>query len=225
MGRRPSRRRTPTASSGAAGARRREPPFWRERLAGHDLANFTEADLPSLPILTKAEMMTEFDRILTVPGLTRARVKEHSIRWTATGTSTTSTGQSSLLDMPEPRPTTSTAGTRSSPSSCRAPGGPGDAAKTRPRYWRSASVAAPDMNQGVLRLQQLRGRRSDVALLRCHTPPGRHRRPSQRHPPCGAGPPRMAEPHLGAGGRGEARTTDDQTDLGQRRGRTLHSHR
>src|SRR6202046_3897579 len=52
-------------------------PFWRERLAGHDLANFTEADLPSLPILTKAEMMTEFDRILTVPGLTRARVKEH----------------------------------------------------------------------------------------------------------------------------------------------------
>jgi len=52
-------------------------PFWRERLAGHDLANFTEADLPSLPILTKTEMMTEFDRILTVPGLTRARVKEH----------------------------------------------------------------------------------------------------------------------------------------------------
>ena len=28
-------------------------PFWRERLAGHDLANFTEADLPSLPILTR----------------------------------------------------------------------------------------------------------------------------------------------------------------------------
>jgi phenylacetate-CoA ligase len=52
-------------------------PFWRERLAGHDLANFTEADLPSLPILTKAEMITDFDRILTVPGLTRARVKEH----------------------------------------------------------------------------------------------------------------------------------------------------
>src|SRR5277367_6484331 len=52
-------------------------PFWRERLAGHDLANFTEADLPSLPILTKAEMMQEFDRVLTVPGLTRARVAEH----------------------------------------------------------------------------------------------------------------------------------------------------
>ena len=52
-------------------------PFWRERLAGHDLANFTEADLPSLPILTKAEMMAEFDRMLTVPGLTLARVKQH----------------------------------------------------------------------------------------------------------------------------------------------------
>jgi phenylacetate-CoA ligase len=52
-------------------------PFWRERLAGHDLANFTEADLPSLAILTKDEMMREFDRVLTVPGLTRARVAEH----------------------------------------------------------------------------------------------------------------------------------------------------
>lgn len=52
-------------------------PFWRERLAGRDLANFTEADLPSLPILTKAEMMAEFDRVLTVPGLTLDRVRQH----------------------------------------------------------------------------------------------------------------------------------------------------
>src|SRR6516162_7066133 len=52
-------------------------PFWRERLAGRDLANFTVADLPSLPILTKAEMMDEFDRLVTVPGLTRARVQQH----------------------------------------------------------------------------------------------------------------------------------------------------
>src|SRR5258708_3904385 len=52
-------------------------PFWKERLAGRDLANFTEADLPSLPILTKAEMMEEFDRLVTVPGLTRARVQQH----------------------------------------------------------------------------------------------------------------------------------------------------
>src|SRR5271170_8109959 len=52
-------------------------PFWRERLAGRDLANFTEADLPSLPVLTRAEMMAEFDRVVTVPGLTLARVQEH----------------------------------------------------------------------------------------------------------------------------------------------------
>jgi phenylacetate-CoA ligase len=51
--------------------------FWRERLAGHDLANFTESDLPSLPILTKAEMMAEFDRLITIPGLTLARVRHH----------------------------------------------------------------------------------------------------------------------------------------------------
>jgi len=52
-------------------------PFWRERLAGRDLASFTEADLPSLPVLTRAEMMAEFDRVVTVPGLTLARVQQH----------------------------------------------------------------------------------------------------------------------------------------------------
>jgi len=51
--------------------------FWQERLAGRDLATFTEADLPSLPILTRAEMMSQFDRLITVPGLTLARVQEH----------------------------------------------------------------------------------------------------------------------------------------------------
>jgi phenylacetate-CoA ligase len=52
-------------------------PFWRERLAGRDLASFTESDLPSLPVLTRAEMMEEFDRVVTVPGLTRDRVQQH----------------------------------------------------------------------------------------------------------------------------------------------------
>jgi phenylacetate-CoA ligase len=52
-------------------------PFWRERLAGHDLANFTESDLPSLPVLTRAEMMAEFDRVVTAPGLTLARIQDH----------------------------------------------------------------------------------------------------------------------------------------------------
>ena len=52
-------------------------PFWRERLAGRDLANFTEADLPSLPVLTRAEMMAEFDRVVTDPRLTLARIQQH----------------------------------------------------------------------------------------------------------------------------------------------------
>jgi phenylacetate-CoA ligase len=51
--------------------------FWRERLAGRDLANFTEADLPSLPVLTRAEMMAEFDRVVTDPRLTLARIRQH----------------------------------------------------------------------------------------------------------------------------------------------------
>lgn len=52
-------------------------PFWRDRLAGHDLESFTEADLPSLPVLTRSEMMDQFDYAVTVPGLTLARVREH----------------------------------------------------------------------------------------------------------------------------------------------------
>ena len=52
-------------------------PFWRERLAGHDLANFAESDLPALPVLTRAEMMAEFDRVVTDPRLTLARVQQH----------------------------------------------------------------------------------------------------------------------------------------------------
>jgi len=60
-------------------------PFWRERLAGHDLANFTESDLPSLPVLTKAEMMKEFDRVVTDPRLTLARVRRHVEELTGDG--------------------------------------------------------------------------------------------------------------------------------------------
>jgi phenylacetate-CoA ligase len=60
-------------------------PFWRERLAGHDLANFTEADLPSLPVLSKAEMLAEFDRLVTVPALTLDRVRHHVDELTGDG--------------------------------------------------------------------------------------------------------------------------------------------
>lgn len=43
--------------------------FWRERLSGIDIAGFTEADLPTLPVLTKAELMDNFDEVLTRPSL------------------------------------------------------------------------------------------------------------------------------------------------------------
>lgn len=51
--------------------------FWRERLSGIDIANFSEADLPSLPILTKLELMDNFDRILTRPSLNLDRLSRH----------------------------------------------------------------------------------------------------------------------------------------------------
>jgi phenylacetate-CoA ligase len=60
-------------------------PFWRERLAGRDLASFTESDLPSLPVLTRAEMMAEFDRVVTVPRLTLARVQQYLDQSTGDG--------------------------------------------------------------------------------------------------------------------------------------------
>lgn len=56
----------------AAGA-----PFWRERLAGIDLERFREADLAALPVLTKGELQAEFDRIVTVPGITWAKATAH----------------------------------------------------------------------------------------------------------------------------------------------------
>lgn len=52
-------------------------PFWRDRLAGRNLDRFSEADLPDLPILTKTELMSDFDRVVTQPDLTLARVEEH----------------------------------------------------------------------------------------------------------------------------------------------------
>lgn len=45
-------------------------PFHAERLAGVDVNSFREADLPSLPIMTKTDLMTNFDRVVTDPALT-----------------------------------------------------------------------------------------------------------------------------------------------------------
>ena len=201
-------------------------PFWRERLAGHDLANFTEADLPSLPILTKAEMMTEFDRILTVPGLTRARVKEHV---------DSLDGDRYIDDEYRAIVTSGYAGTEA----------------YHVYGWDSFVTFVMQGSRWTGR----RGEDPDAVLAQCFSCSARHESGAfyafssfegggptshcfdatlpldvivdrlNNIRPCGAGPPRMAEPHLGAGVRGDARTTHHHTDLGQRRGRALHSAR
>ena len=52
-------------------------PFYQKRLAGTDPATFTEADLPSIPALTKDELMDNFDAVLTDPQLTLGLVNDH----------------------------------------------------------------------------------------------------------------------------------------------------
>jgi phenylacetate-coenzyme A ligase PaaK-like adenylate-forming protein len=61
-------------------------PFHAERLAGVDPARFELDDLPSLPTMTKAEMMANLDRLLTDPRLSRAALEEHLARSTAEAT-------------------------------------------------------------------------------------------------------------------------------------------
>ncbi len=52
-------------------------PFHRSRLAGVDLDSVTIADLGSLPVMTKAEMMASFDEAVTDPRLTLSVVNRH----------------------------------------------------------------------------------------------------------------------------------------------------
>ncbi len=49
----------------------------RERLAGIDPGTFRLADVPSLPTMTKADLMGEFDRIATDPRVRLERCEEH----------------------------------------------------------------------------------------------------------------------------------------------------
>jgi phenylacetate-CoA ligase len=51
--------------------------FHAERLAGVDAARFELEDLPSLPTMTKAEMMAGLDDLLTDPRLSRAALERH----------------------------------------------------------------------------------------------------------------------------------------------------
>jgi phenylacetate-coenzyme A ligase PaaK-like adenylate-forming protein len=59
---------------------RAQSPFYARRLEGIDLDAFTPADLPSLPALTKAEMMSEFDAVLTDRRLTLRKVEAELAR-------------------------------------------------------------------------------------------------------------------------------------------------
>lgn len=52
-------------------------PFHRRRLAGIDPASFRLADLASLPMMTKEEMMADFDDVVTDRRVTRVGVEEH----------------------------------------------------------------------------------------------------------------------------------------------------
>jgi len=55
----------------ALAAAKRGSPFHARRLAGVDPSRFELADLPGLPVMTKAEMMAEFDDVITDRRLTR----------------------------------------------------------------------------------------------------------------------------------------------------------
>jgi phenylacetate-coenzyme A ligase PaaK-like adenylate-forming protein len=52
-------------------------PFHARRLAGIDIGRFELSDLSRLPVMTKAEMMAEFDEVVTDRRLTLARVQAH----------------------------------------------------------------------------------------------------------------------------------------------------
>jgi len=51
-------------------------PFHRQRLAGTDLSHFELADLPSLPVMTKAEMMDSLDAVFTDRRLSRGLAEQ-----------------------------------------------------------------------------------------------------------------------------------------------------
>ena len=52
-------------------------PFHAERLRGIDPRRFELADLPRLPVMTKAQMMADFNRATTDRRLTRELVEQH----------------------------------------------------------------------------------------------------------------------------------------------------
>ena len=55
-------------------------PWHAERLQGLDVDAVSLADLAGLPVMTKADLMGSFDRIVTAPDLNLARLEEHVSR-------------------------------------------------------------------------------------------------------------------------------------------------
>ena len=68
--------RTPRLRELLALARARSP-WHRARLAGVDVAHFDEDDLRTLPMMTKADLMANFDAIVTDPRVTLAAADAH----------------------------------------------------------------------------------------------------------------------------------------------------
>jgi len=64
---------------------RERSPWHAERLAGIDLDAITGADLSALPAMTKADLMANWDRIVTDPRLTLEAANRHLERVAATG--------------------------------------------------------------------------------------------------------------------------------------------
>jgi len=55
----------------------RRSPWHRERLAGLDVDHFSEADIASLPVMTKADLMDHFGDIVTDTRITRGLCEAH----------------------------------------------------------------------------------------------------------------------------------------------------
>ena len=52
-------------------------PWHHDRLAGIDLDGITADDLSRLPVMTRTELMANWDQIVTEPGLTLASARAH----------------------------------------------------------------------------------------------------------------------------------------------------
>src|SRR5262245_26240827 len=88
-------------------------PWHRERLAGIDSGGFSEAQIASLPVMTKSDLMDNFGHLVTDPRLTRELCERH-LEEAAAGGGISSASTTSWL--PEVRAAnaacTSTDGTR-----------------------------------------------------------------------------------------------------------------